>query len=303
MPNGEQIAMSLAEMGTLVGSGKNKIWMREVRKLTQSGHQTSLISTAYDLDHCVLGARMFSRWCQENFFRYMIQHFAIDSLIEHNVEEISGTEKVVNPAWRELDRQKRSVQTKLIRRNARFAELTLHPQTEQDLKKYQTWQRLKAQLLEDIEQFDNQLQQIKRLIQETKKHISFDELPQDHKFQRLGTDRKRLLDTIRMIAYRAETAMVRLIAGPTVDFTAGRRVMQDLFDSHADILPDKEGHRLTIRVHRTARPATDRILARLFEQLNQCELIYPGTQLQLVYELHGVTPERQPPRTISISQR
>jgi len=42
-----------------------------VRKLTDSGHQTSLISTAFDLPHTQLAGRMFSRWCQENFFNYM----------------------------------------------------------------------------------------------------------------------------------------------------------------------------------------------------------------------------------------
>ena len=287
MPNGETVLMKLAEMGSLVGSGHEKIWMREVRKLTASGHQTSLISTAYDLDHRVLGARMFSRWCQENFFRYMIQHFNFDSLAEHGTTDLSGTEKVVNPVWRELDRQKRSVQTKLTRRNARFAELTLHPATEDNPKKYQKWQRLKSQLLEDIEQYDNELQQLKGQLQQTDKHIFWDELPEEHKFQRLATGRKRLLDTIKMIAYRAETAMVGLVTGPTVDSAAGRRLMQDLFDSQADILPDAASQQLRIRVHRSARPATDRLLGKLFDHLNQAELIYPGTKLQLVYELHS----------------
>ncbi len=96
-----------------------------------------------------------------------------------------------------------------------------------------------------------------------------------------------MLDTIRMIAYRAETAMVKLLTGFKVDFTAGRRLMQDLFDSQADILPDFDGQRLKIRVHRSARPATDRILAELLDRLNQTEFIYPGTKLQLVYEMHG----------------
>ena len=75
MPNGETVTMQLAEMGSLVGSGKDAMWMREVRKLTESGHQTSLISTVYEFPHAQLGARMFSRWCQENFFRYMMENW------------------------------------------------------------------------------------------------------------------------------------------------------------------------------------------------------------------------------------
>jgi len=49
MPNGERVIMKLAEMGSWIGDAKKGLWVREVRKLTASGHQTSLISTAYKL--------------------------------------------------------------------------------------------------------------------------------------------------------------------------------------------------------------------------------------------------------------
>jgi hypothetical protein len=87
MPNGETVTMELAEMGSLVGSGKDAMWMREVRKLTESGHQTSLISTVYEFAHTQPGARMFSRWRRENFFRYMMEHFAIDLLQEYGTDK------------------------------------------------------------------------------------------------------------------------------------------------------------------------------------------------------------------------
>ena len=69
MPGGEVVKMRLCEMGSLVGTGRDATWMRQVRKLTDSGHQTSLISTAFEWPHTQLAARMFSRWCQENYDR------------------------------------------------------------------------------------------------------------------------------------------------------------------------------------------------------------------------------------------
>jgi hypothetical protein len=113
MPQGETLTMRLAEMGSLVGSGKDAVWMREVRKLTDSGHQTSLISTAYALPHIQLAAQMFSRWCQENFFGYMMRHFAIDLLAEYGVDDLPTDEKVINPTWRDLTKQKHSLVSKL----------------------------------------------------------------------------------------------------------------------------------------------------------------------------------------------
>lgn len=67
LPSGEVLQMLLAERGSLVGSGKQCYWMREVRKLRKTGHQSSIISTAYELSHTIIAASMFSRWCQEKY--------------------------------------------------------------------------------------------------------------------------------------------------------------------------------------------------------------------------------------------
>jgi transposase len=289
MPGGEAVTMLLCEMGSCVGSGKDAIWMREVRKLTDSGHQTSLISTAFDLPHTQLAARMFSRWCQENFFNYMMQHFDIDVLLEYGVTQFPDTETVVNPTWRQLDRSRNSLQNKLRYRLARFAEMTMHPETEDKPAKYRNWLKKKADLLEEIQNFEYQLKELKANLKDTSKHITWGQLDEKDKFLRLLPGRKRLMDTIRMIAYRAETAMVGLITGSTVDSSDARRLLQDLFVTEADILPDPENEQLNIRVHSASRPAANRALALLFEHLNKTEVIYPGTEMRMVFELGGYT--------------
>jgi hypothetical protein len=290
MPSGEVVEMSLCEMGSLVGSGKDAIWMREIRKLTDSGHQTSIISTALDVPYTQLAVQMFSRWCQENFFRYMMQHFDIDVIMEYGTVEFPGTEKVINPAWRDLNRSKNSLQNKLRYRLARFAEMTMNPETEENQAKYDKWIKKKSNLLEEVENYQHELEDVKLKLKDTKKHIALGELENDDRFNRLLPGRKRLMDTIRMIAYRAETAMVSLITSPEMDSTGARQLLQNLFVSEADILPDSINNELKIRVHNASRPATNRILHQLLEKLNQLKIKYPGTDLNLVYELRGSTP-------------
>ncbi len=287
MPGGEVVKMKLCEMGSPVGSGKGVIWMREVRKLTKSGHQTSLISTAFELPPTQLAASMFSRWCQENFFNYMMQHFNIDVVLEYGVIEFPDTEKVVNPAWRELNRARNSLQNKLRYRNARFGEMTMHPAAEDDPENYRKWVEKKADLLEEIQNLEHQLIEMKAKIKVTSKHITWGQLEQEDKFLRLLPGRKRLMDTIRMIAYRAETAMVGLITGPTVDSSAARSFLQHLFVTEADILPDPENEQLKIRIHSASRPAANRAIVQLLDNLNSAEVKYPGTEMRLVYELGG----------------
>ena len=285
MPNGECVTMKLAEMGSLVGNGKDAMWMREIRKLTKSGHQTSLISTGFELEPTQLGARMFSRWCQENFFRYMMQHFAIDLLQEYGTEEFPDTEQVVNPAWRILDRSRNSIQNKLRYRQARFAEMIMHPQTKDNAKKYEKWFIKKAQLLEEAEQYESKLTAVKVKIKKTPKHITWGELEDDDKFFHLLPGRKRLMDTVKMISYRAETAMGNILKGPTVDMAAARRLLQDLYVTEADVLPDPENKLLVVRVHNASRPAANVALNRLFVELNSAKICYPGTDMRMNYVL------------------
>jgi len=105
LPNGERVSLRLAERGTRISDKKTGLWVREIRKLTESGHQVSLISTAFAGSAWEDSVRLFSRWSQENFLRYMMEQFAIDLLSEYRTEEIPETKRpVVNPRWRDLDR-------------------------------------------------------------------------------------------------------------------------------------------------------------------------------------------------------
>ena len=96
--------MKLAMRQTQLGAGKASIPVTEVRRLTQTGHQTAVITTARRLDPTLMASRMFSRWCQENFFAYMMQHYDIDGLIEYGAQELPGTTLVINPEHREMEK-------------------------------------------------------------------------------------------------------------------------------------------------------------------------------------------------------
>ncbi len=186
-----------------------------------------------------------------------------------------------------MDKRRNRLQNQLRYRRARFAEATLHPEMETNAAKYQKWVQRKAELLEQIQHYEHQLAQLKADLKQTPKHITWAELEDKDRFHRLLPGRKRLMDTIRMIAYRAETAMARELRSATVDTPQARRLLQDLYVTEADILPEPEEGILRVRVHNTSRPAANRALAQLMEQLNETEFTYPGTDLRLVYELAG----------------
>ena len=290
MPNGEVVSLKLAEMGSWIGSRSEGLWVREIRKLAASGHQTSLISTAYGLLGLENAASLFSRWSQENFFRYMMEHFAIDALSEYGTETISGTTRpVVNPARRELDRQSRSVKSKLTQRQARFAALTLHPQAEAS--EIAKWEREKGDLQEEIEQLEHELTVLKERMQSTPKHLQWDDLPEGEKFERLAPSRKRLTDTVKLVAYRAETAMATIVREELSHADEARALLRDLFRSDADLYPDEAAGVLEVRIHTLANPRSNRAVQHLLDHLNAAEFVYPGTTLRLTYTL-SAPPEK-----------
>jgi hypothetical protein len=55
--------------------------MREVRKQSADGHQTSILTTNRIWSLSLVAVYMFGRWIQENFFRYLRQDYAMDKII------------------------------------------------------------------------------------------------------------------------------------------------------------------------------------------------------------------------------
>jgi len=293
MPNGEKLIMKLAEMGSWIGDKKNGLWVREVRKLGRNDHQTSLISTARRDLSILDAARIFSRWSQENFFAYMEKHYAIDLLSEYGTEGFPEKQRVVNPAWRELDRLRRSIKSKLTNRSARYAALDLHPELED--KKIAKWQRKKADLVEEIQHLEHELFELMEKLKDTPKHIDWCDLEQDDKFEKLRPSRKRLTDTIKMIAYRAETAMVNIAREKLARRDDARALIRDLCNSEADIIPDIESGILTVQIHAMANPRSNEAIKHLIDCLNSTAFNYPATNFRLNYTMPVAIPRQSDP--------
>ena len=264
---------------------KQKMWLREVRRLTDNGHQTSIITTNYKLSLVLIGMYMFARWCQENYFKYMIKNFGLDSLISFCRTKISDTTILVNPAWRKLDKQVRGINGKLQRLEAKFGALTYQGTDSMNEKQVRKYNDKKANLQEDISIYRNQLIEYKEERGKINRKITFAELPEEDKFEGVHNDRKQFIDTLKMSAYRSELSMASLIRKHTSKPKEVRSLIAQFFKSDADLIADNKERKLYINIHHQPTNRDDITLKALCKALNETETEYPGTDMRIVYNV------------------
>ena len=276
VPGGGSTPMMLARRETELTAGKESIPVMEVRRLTQTGHQTAVISTARRLDDTVIAGRMFSRWCQENYFAYMMQHYDIDGLVQYGAEPLPGTVEVINPAWRTLDKAVNATRRKLQKLLAK-----LGAQTEADDANIQK----KAECVQDIQATQAELEELRAERKKTERKVPLSSLPEEQRPTQLLPLNKILTDTVKMIAYRAETALVALLLPHLKKEGEARVLVRELLVSSADIEPDDSAGTLTVRIHRMACPAHDSAVAALLDDLTRMEFCHPETSARMIYTL------------------
>ena len=238
MPGGGSQRLRLAMRETQIAAANDKIPVTEVRRLTASGHQTAIVTTARRLGTIAIASRMFARWSQENFFAYMMQHYDIDGLVEYGTEQLPGTLEVVNAQWRDCDKAVRKA-----RQAERKLQADLARQTALDNGEIHK----KAEAVEAIQAVQAELARLRAERKATPRKVTIDSLPEDRRPTQLPPLCKTLSDTVKMIAYRAETALVALLKRHLNKEEEARALVRELFVTAADIEPNDAAKTLTIR--------------------------------------------------------
>lgn len=278
VPGGGTTCMMLARRETSVGASGQSMPVTEVRRLTQAGHQTTIISTARKLSTPLMAGRMFARWCQENFFSYMMQHYDIDGLVQYGAQELSGTAEVINPAWRTLDKTVKKTQRGLAKLQAQLGALCEEGDAGAHLHK-------KAELLEHIQEIQARLEQERAQRKRLKRKVTIESLPEEQRPTQLLPLNKMLADTVKMIAYRAETAMVAMVMPHLKKEEEARALVRELLVSAADIDPNPAANTVTVRIHRMACPAHDKAINALLDAISQMGFFHPETGAKMRYTL------------------
>jgi len=283
--NGQTVTWKLAERELLLGSKKSEqSWLREVRKLSDRGHQISVLSNNFKLDTEAVAGRQFGRWSQENFFRYASQSMDLDRLIDYQLTSVPDTVKVVNPRWRQLDGQACKQAGQLAKLKAQFGALTLNEEiTEGKIEEYMA---RKSALKPEIETKQQDLEMLKGQRRAEQRKVPVGDLPEEHQFESLNNRSKHFVDTIKIVAYRAETALAQILAEEmnVHHRDEARGLARQIFANEVNLRPAPEAGTLSVEIHSLSTPRDNAALEHLCKELNETRTIYPGTELRLIYK-------------------
>ena len=261
---------------------KGKLRLRQVTRLGAHGHQTPIITSRWDLPAIVVAYRMFERWRQENFFKYIKAEYLIDALADYQIESDDPNRSVPNPARKALKKEIRRRRLALDKLRARYAESALgSPSRRLDPHKVK---KEREALRRMIEHAQRRLKELQTQYRGLAPRLP---LAQAHKGQvlvKLSAERKHLTNVLKMLAYNIESDLVQLIR-PHYKRAEdeGRTFIQTTLQDPADLEPTSD--ELHIRLAPLSSPHRTRVLEALCSALNQTNSIFPGTKLRMRYSV------------------
>ena len=277
---GQTVNMQLCERQSELGGFS----FREIRRLGESGHQTSIITTHPTINTATVAGRMFGRWCQENFFRYLVLDYDFDKMISFGIETIDPEKKVVNPEYRKVNYQLKKHREKMRRLEAKFYPLV-------ELAMDESLDNLPAITDKQMEYksiIDGYIETEKKLLSvraQLPPKITLEQMPEQKRYNKLKTESKILMNVIKMICYRAESSVASLIT-PYIGKAEEekRMIIKQIIGTNADLFPDYQNNTLTIILHSLSAPRYNFAAGELTKILNQTETVFPGTNLRLIFK-------------------
>jgi transposase len=274
------VKYDLADQGVRLLGGALRL--RQVTLLTKDGHQTPIITSRRDLPAIEVAYRMFERWRQENFFKYLCEEYALDALVEYATTPDDPTREVPNPKWKAADAELREARAELQGLEAEYGKSAFrNPESRRS-----TMRGFKIAHGESGKKMRAAMKRCRDL--EMKRAATPRRIPVGRIVEgpvvMLSTEQKHLTNLMKMVAYQAESDLARLVA-PHYRRAAdeGRTLIQSVLTSAADIkVGEKE---LRILVAPLSSPHRTRALAALCRELTAASVPFPGTDLILRYGL------------------
>ena len=273
---GRRIRYLLADQGIRLLEGSLRL--RQVTRLSKNDHQTPIVTSRRDLSAAIVAYRMFERWRQENFFKYLREEFALDALIDYAAEPADPKRDVPNPERRRLDGDIRNARADLQRLAAKYgAEALLNEEAHRPTMR--GFKIAQAGLSAELKGALVHLGRLRARRAKLPERVPVGSVTEGA-VVKLSTERKHLTNLVKMAAYQMESDLVDRIR-PWYRRTEqeGRTLVQSMLASAGDLEVTQTELRVTLAPLSSAHKT--RVLEQLCREFDQVRAMFPGTRLRL----------------------
>lgn len=260
---------------------KGKLRLRQVTRLTETGHQTPMVTSRWDLKAIVVAHRMFERWRQENFFKYLREEYLIDALADYQVEPDDPDRSVPNPARKALEKEIRTVRVHLRKLQQRYGAMTID-HVHRRKRSVVRFEIEEEKVRKDIDKTADRIKKLKVQCESLPARVPLADARRGQQVIKLSTERKHLTNVLKMVAYQIESDLVEFVRPEYKRVEdEGRTFIQTALQDTADIEPAE--NQLRIALAPLSSPHRSRVLEALCQALNKTNTLFPGTQLRMCY--------------------
>jgi hypothetical protein len=283
--DGRQVSYTLSERKVQL---RNGLRLREIAELRDNGGQTVLLTDHTEHPAVLLAHSLFSRWRQENYFRYMKENFLLDALVDYDVEPDDPTREVPNPARKALEVQLREARAHVAELERTYGAAAVdNPEARRPtMRGFKIAHGATGKQLRAARAAVTRLEDQRRALP---KRVPVGTVLDAAKVVRLSRERKLLTDAIKAAVDRAESALLRLLR-PYLSRAddEGRAFLRTAVAQPGDLLV--AGDDLVVRLAPMSAPRYTAALRALCNQLNALQPRVPETTYRLRYEV-GEPPE------------
>lgn len=278
--DGRRVAYTLSDQGVRLLGGKLRL--RQVTRLSENGHQTPILTSRRDLPAVQVAFRMFERWRQENFFKYLREEYLIDALVDYTIVPDDPSRDVPNPKRAALDRKLKEARAELARLQADYGAEALS-NLERSRPTMRGFKIAKGKLGHAIRAAMKRIATLETNRATVPPRVPLKDVVEGQ-IVKLAPERKLLTSLLKMVAYQAESDLVQQVAPyyRRVE-QEGRTLIQSALCGDADIqVTDRE---LQVAIAPLSSAHRTRAIAALCEELNRSQTVFPGSRLRLLYQI------------------
>jgi hypothetical protein len=259
---------------------KGKLRLRQVVRLCDDGHQTQVLTSRWDLSDIEVAYRMFERWRQENFFKYMREEFLLDALVDYQIEPDDPTRTVPNPARKALNKKIRDARAEVSKLEKAYGAAAIdNPEGKRPTMR--GFKIAHGKLGKELRAAREHLDALTAERRSVPVRVEVRDITEGEVIK-LATERKHLSDILKMVAYQAESDLLTLLHPHYARADEeGRTLLHELFASPGVI--EVIGDELHIMLSPLSSPHRTLAAQALCEPLNLTATVFPGSQLRLCF--------------------